>query len=171
MSISVPTPLMRSILQNKYALRIAAFAFALLCVIIFNLKNPPGPSAEVRAYEVWLGVVERNEVDSNGNPLPVSITLVSKDPSNSFSWSLAADSISKRRTIVRILQLLRESEIDTLSPLEKGKNPPPPSEDSLLFTAQNEAGTFIAEIPPSAVKSSIQLQNMIKLFQVVQLAK
>ena len=170
MSISAHAPLLKTIVQNRFYLRVLAFAFALICLIIFNLKNPSGPSARIRAYDAWLGVVERNEVDAEGKPLPVSISLVSKDSQNPFTWSLSADTVAKRRTIVRILQLLREAEIETLYPLAKDAHSPVADDGILLLTTKNETGAFYAEIPPRKVKDSIQLQNMIKLFQVVQLS-
>ncbi len=167
MTISTRPPLLNTIVKNRYSLRIIAFVFAFLCIVVFNLKNPAGPSSELRAYDQWVGIVERNESDAEGKPLPISISLISKDSERSFSWTLTADSVAKRRTIVRILQLLREAEIETLYPLKPGAEFPSPDEHVLLFTTQNDSGAFYAEIPPHLVSSSIQLQNMIKLFQVV----
>ena len=154
--------LIRSLLTTRIGLAVSALAIIILFVT-FNESRRPLESVNQTRFDKWYEINSKNLGSGTINKISINLKL----PSNlNHDWSVALPdpsapngSTDATNRMARILQLVSASK---LFRYDERLNSPELA--TLSVDAKEEH--FAASFPPSAIDGNIQLQNLVKLFQI-----
>lgn len=160
---------MRKLLSSQALL---TAAIAIVAVALFNLSRSPVQSDLLLEFNDWYKhtapLLEQQDVAALGN-VNIAVTIAASGrptPPHTITWTLPARSLSEtadRENTARVLQLVSESGIFGL----KGVSAPAPDQPYLSVAVRNADHQFSITVPAEQVEKSIQLQNLLKLLDVL----
>lgn len=160
--------MLRNVLNIRW---LVAFGFVLMAIIAFNLSNPTLKSDLVTSFNEWYQTTSpklQPTADPKAADLSLSVAVTLSDPSlagTPATWTLPTRSLldsDDRDNTARILQLIKESGVFGLNPIQSGSRSTP----SLAISVKDTTRQFEITIPLAEAQSNIQLQNLMKLMDL-----
>ena len=156
-----------SILGTRGRIKLVIAVLALCTLGIFNLFLDRGPSTTEVAFSSWIASLERNApVTSDSHPT-VTVRIISNLSRGSFDWSVGGTPKDSAAAL-RSLELLKEAHLRSLRELAPGEEIPSAS-SGVVVVASDGLKRFIATFYEQSLEKSIQLQNFMKLTQLLHL--
>jgi hypothetical protein len=150
---------------KRSTLQIAAVLLGVLALIAFNLGTDRGMSPEQRVFQDWITVLESGRFKKE---LPrIEVVLQGSADEGKFQWRLVSNDRPHYERVMRILELLQEAKPARLQPV--GVNDAPATTgDIFLISVSDSARRFVIPLTRDELARSIQLRNLIKLFELSQ---
>ncbi len=155
---------------DKSTLRISAIIAGAIALILFNALNDDGPSAQEREFSSWVKLLEQGRKKDRAIPA-ISLVLEGSDDGTQFHWTLNSSDLAHYEKTQRILELVGETHLGELIEVNPSDPLPTLAGDGIILQITSPAKHYYAHFTPAEIEMNIQLKNLIKLFQLAQIAE
>lgn len=146
--------------DRRKTFKIITILALLVVIVIFNSGNRRGKSDTQNAYEAWFAPIERNAALGHPiEPLP-RLTLVAHGdkPGVSQSFIVPQPGAGDSSQILRLLQLVRETDVFSSTPAAAG------SSEFTLVVEQGDT-RFNASVSRELLQSNVKLGSLFTLLR------
>jgi len=152
---------------NSFRVRFFLGAAIVIMLVAVNLRGGPAKSSLQAQYEIWL-MQKEPELSAPANPEApdpgISLRLISREKGQEGDYRLAGTA-GDRQKLLRLLQLVREANLFSLSKWKTGmENWPGIS----LMISEGER-TFRTQFSFEDVEDNLPARNLLKLLQIYSL--